>query len=252
MNAPETLSTSLNTRKESRRIDLEPGFVLHTWPWRETSLVVEAFTRHHGRVALVARGARRPASQLRGLMMPFTPLLLSWSGGGEMHTLLRAEWRGGMPLPGGRALMCGFYVNELLLKLLAREDSHEALYDDYTETLRAFGAGCALEVELRRFEARLLASLGYAQPFAVEAESHAPIEAQRDYRFVPGHGAWPATPGGPGIPVRGEVLLALADHDNADERRLAEAKPLMRALIDHYLGDAVLNSRAMLKELQAL
>jgi DNA repair protein RecO (recombination protein O) len=248
MNAPEKIAP----RIDRQRVDLEAGFVLHTYPWRETSLLVEAFTRHHGRVALIARGARRPASQLRGLMMPFTPLLFSWSGKGELRTLIRAEWRGGLAQPAGRALMCGFYVNELLLKLLAREDAHEILFDDYAQTLGAFDAGCVLEVELRRFEARLLASLGYAQPFAFEAGGDTPVEPDRDYMFVPGQGAWPTDAERQGAPVRGAVLLALAEHDAADARLLTEAKPLMRALIDHYLGDAALYSRGMLKELQAL
>ena len=101
------------------RINNEPGFILHTYPFKETSVVAEAFTCSHGRVALIARGARRPASALRGLMQPFTPLLLSWFGKSELKTLHAAEWQGGLIAPQGRALMCGFYLNELLLRLLA-------------------------------------------------------------------------------------------------------------------------------------
>src|SRR5512139_4219305 len=111
-------------RAQPQRHDDEPAFVLHAYPYRETSLIVEAFTEAHGRIALVARGAKRPRSELRGLLQGFQPLLLSWSGAGELKTLARAEWRGGMSRLGGSALVCGFYLNELLIKLLPREDPH--------------------------------------------------------------------------------------------------------------------------------
>src|SRR5436189_4699578 len=109
-------------RAQLLRHDDQPAFVLHAYPYRETSLIVEALTEAYGRVALVARGAKRPRSELRGLLQGFQPLLLSWAGGGELKTLQRAEWRGGLPRVGDSALLCGFYLNELLLKLLARED----------------------------------------------------------------------------------------------------------------------------------
>src|SRR3954447_15614048 len=104
-------------RQESRE-----AFVLHTYPYRETSLIVEAFTRSFGRVSLLARGARRPRSAMRGVLLAFQPLALSWFGKGELRTLARAEWVGGQPLLQGEALLCGFYLNELLLRLLPRED----------------------------------------------------------------------------------------------------------------------------------
>ncbi len=122
------------------RLDDQSAYVLHSYPFRETSLVVEVFTRHHGRVALVARGARRPRSAVRGVLLAFQPLLLSWYGKNELRTLHKAEWQGGMPQLQGRALICGFYLNELLLKLTAREDPHETLFERYTETLRELGA----------------------------------------------------------------------------------------------------------------
>src|SRR5947207_10368345 len=115
----------------------QAGFVLHTYPYRETSLIVEAFTGAYGRVAMVARGAKRPRSELRGLLNAFQPLALSWAGAGELKTLQKAEWRGGLPLPSGAALLCGFYLNELILKLLPREDAHPALFEYYEATLRA-------------------------------------------------------------------------------------------------------------------
>jgi DNA repair protein RecO (recombination protein O) len=108
------------SRSQPLRRDDQPAFVLHTYAYRETSLIVEAFTFEYGRVAMVARGAKRPRSELRGLLQGFQPLLLSWGGQQELKTLIKAEWRGGLPLVGGSALLCGFYLNELLLKLLPR------------------------------------------------------------------------------------------------------------------------------------
>ena len=110
-----------------QRIEQQPAFVLHTQPWRETSLIVELFSRDHGRLPLVAKGARRPTSAFRGLLMGFQPLLADWSGGGEVRTLARAEWQGGIPLLAGRALLSAYYLNELLVQLMPREDARYLL-----------------------------------------------------------------------------------------------------------------------------
>jgi DNA repair protein RecO (recombination protein O) len=120
---------------------IEQGFVLHTVAWRETSLVVELFTRDHGRIAVMAKGARRPRSALRAVLLQFQPIDVAFSGRNELKTLIRAEWRAGVPLPQGRALLIGFYLNELLMRLLAREDPHPRLYDGYVAALEAFDAG---------------------------------------------------------------------------------------------------------------
>src|SRR6266699_5404611 len=145
------------TRQESRE-----AFILHGYPYRETSLLLETFTRAFGRVSMVARGARSPRSPLRGVLLAFQPLALSWFGKGELRTLARAEWVGGQPLLQGEALMCGFYLNELLLRLLPREDPHEALFDAYSEALARLSAAQSFPAVLRSFEKRRLAELGYA------------------------------------------------------------------------------------------
>jgi len=144
-----------------KRADHEPGYVLHTYAYKETSLIVEAFTRRFGRVAMLARGARRPRSAMRGVLLSFHPLRLSWSGASELANLIGAEWAGGTRHLGGRALMCGFYLNELLLRLLPRDDAHEALFDAYAQALAAL-ASQDISAVLRAFEKRLLAELGYA------------------------------------------------------------------------------------------
>src|SRR5437870_6864720 len=149
-------------RQPRERRDDQPAFVLHTYPYRETSVIVETVTVAYGRVALVARGARRARSELRAAIQAFQPLSLSWSGGGELKTLLKAEWRGGLPLVGGSALLCGFYLNELLLKLLPREDPHPNLFREYVATLSKLASGAEQSPVFRRYELRLLADLGYA------------------------------------------------------------------------------------------
>ena len=144
---------------QRQRVDGQAAFVLHAYPFRETSLIVEAFTRDFGRVALLARGARRPRSALRGLLLGFQPLEFSWAGKGEVLTLMKAEWQGGLPLLSGKALICGYYLNELLLNLLPREDAHVRLFDVYAETLRRFTAGLS-EADIRCFERAFLKELG--------------------------------------------------------------------------------------------
>ena len=247
-----------NLAPERSRVDNAAGFVLHSYPFRETSLIVETWTRAHGRVALVARGARRPRSQLRGLVQAFTPLLLSWAGKGELRTLHRAEWQGGLALPQGMGLLCGFYINELMLKLLAREDPHENLFVDYQAALQALAVPAVTPAGfaaiLRRFEKRLLAELGYAQPFEHEADSGTAIEAEREYIYVLERGALPQKIAGmqPAMAIRGKTLLDLAADDYRDPTTLTQSKQLMRLIINHHLAGQTLHARELLKDLQQL
>ena len=236
------------------RRDDQPAFVLHTYAYRETSLIVEALSADHGRVAMVARGARRPHSELRGVLQAFQPLTLSWAGSGELKSLLRAEWRGGIPLVGGAALLCGFYVNELLLKLLPREDAHPQLFRDYEQTLARLAAGDDQAPVLRGFELRLLAELGYALPLTHEADTGAPVDpaARYYYAFERGPRLTVAEPGRRYPQVRGATLLALAGLDFSAAEAAAEAKQLMREVLDHYLEQRVVFSRRVVRDLQTL
>jgi len=242
------------------RINNEPGFILHTYPFKETSVAAEVFTRSHGRVSMIARGARRPTSALRGLMQPFTPLLLSWFGKSDLKTLHAAEWQGGLMAPQGRALMCGFYLNELLLRLLARGDAHELLYDRYIDTLdQLAGEVCATDYEriLRRFEKNLLSEIGYGATFDVDADRGAPINSNARYVFHPERGALRTlvgmnASGQPGCLVSGQTLIDLAADRFERPLTLAEAKSLMRALINHTLGGKPLYTRQLLRELTEL
>jgi DNA repair protein RecO (recombination protein O) len=239
------------------RRDDEPAFVLHTYPYRETSLIVEAFTERMGRVAIVARGAKRPRSELRGVLQAFQPLALSWAGTGELKTLIKAEWRGGLPLPTGAALLCGFYLNELLLKLTAREDPHPALYAEYASALQALTADGRPAVQaavLRRFELRLLAELGYALALTHDVDTGAPVVAGERYHYAYDRGPRlvAAEPRGRWPVVRGATLIALATERYADADVAAEAKRLMRGILDHYLEERRIFSRRVVQDLAAL
>jgi DNA repair protein RecO (recombination protein O) len=233
-----------------RRADHEPGYVLHTYPYKETSLIVEAFTRGFGRVALLARGARRPRSAMRGVLLSFHPLRLGWSASAELGNLISAEWSGALQPLGGRALMCGFYVNELVLRLLPRDDAHEALFDIYGESLRALSQTANHACVLRAFEKRLLAELGYAPLLEREAASGAPIDPSRRYVYEPDRG--PLAGGSGDLVVSGQTLLDLAADEYSRPETRDEARMLLRALIGQRLHGQVLHTRAVLRELADL
>ena len=232
------------------RQEAQPAYVLHAYPFRESSLVVEVFSQNFGRLALVARGARRPRSAVRGLLLAFQPLHLAWFGKSELRTLYAAEWQGGQPLLGGQALICGFYLNELLLKLLAREDPHEQLFLHYRDALQELAHDPDHAAVLRRFETRLLKEMGYALTLACEAESGQAVEPDRHYHYVFERGPVLHGETRDSVQLRGKTLLDMAADDYRDTVTQQQSKTLMRALLNHYLGEQTLHTRQMLKELQ--
>ena len=239
----------------SHRQDNQPVYVLHTYPFKETSLVVELFAHGFGRVATTAKGARRPRSAMRGMLQSFQPLLATWSGKLELKTLHSLEWGGGLLLLKGEALMCGFYLNELLLRLLPREDPHESLFEYYSATLKILANGEGLATTLRRFELKLLQELGYAIPLQQDASS-AQILEDANYRYIAEHGATKLH-GSPmrvnnGIQLRGKTLIDMASDDYGSVQTQQQSKQLMRYLLAHYLGDKPLHTRQLLIDLQGL
>lgn len=260
------------TDKNKHRQVEQPAFVLHNYPYRETSLVLEVFSKQFGRIALVARGARRPRSLMRGLLMAFQPLTLSWFGKHELRTLHSAEWQGGQPQLQGTALLCGFYLNELLLNLLARDDPHEQLFNFYQDTLKKLTQGCDTVSDyaatLRSFEKRLLQELGYALQLVQEADTHAPIVPDVSYQYVFERGAvrdMTLSPCGAkrdatqkhingaslaSVPVWGKTLLDLAVDDFSDAVSAQQSKQLMRMLLNQHLAGKILHTRELIIDFQ--
>lgn len=228
------------------RIDLEPAFVLHARPYRDSSLLVETFSRGHGRLGLIARGARRPNSRVRGLLQPFVPLLLSWRGRGELGTLIGAEVAGNaVPLSGSAAII-GFYLNELLHRFVHRHDPEPALFVHYSATLERIGRERDPEPALRIFEKRLLEAVGYALELEREADTGTAIDPCARYRYTMDAGPKRTTSETlSGLCVSGSTLLALAREQLAEPRTLKEAKHLLRSIIDEHCGGHGLASRKL-------
>ncbi|HZZ93615.1 MAG TPA: DNA repair protein RecO [Usitatibacter sp.] len=257
---------------------LDKGYVLHSYAYRETSLILQAWTEKHGRFGLVAKGVRRPRSANRSLLVPFQPLLLSWFGRGELKTLKVAEPAAPATPLAGESLMSGFYLNELLLKLTSREDPHEALFEAYDAAigeLRALSRRDAdpgalprqggerdphapprerVERVLRRFELRLLQELGYAVEMTREAGHGPPIAAEREYFYMVERGAVEAGDGetpSNAVRLRGRTLIDLESGNLDDPATAAQAKQLMRLLINHSLNGQELATRALVRDLRA-
>lgn len=230
----------------------QAGYVLHSYPYQETSLIVEVFTREFGRVAMVAKGAKRPHSPLRSVLMPFHSLTLDWSGRAELKTLRTAEWRGAFRLLTGRALICGFYLNELLLKLLHRDDPHDALFDAYEQTLQSLLDGADQAIALRCFEKRLLSELGYALILDRDADTQQPLRADQHYLYIADRGPVAVETKQNGLELLGQTLIDMHNDNYVSPLTQQQSKGLMRRLIGHYMNNQALHSRQLLMDLQDL
>jgi DNA repair protein RecO (recombination protein O) len=222
------------------RINLQPAFVLHSREYRDTSRILDVFTVNHGRLTLFARGARGPKSKLASLLMPFRPLLVSWSGRGDAAQLTGAEPQGELaPLP-ARQVLSGFYLNELILTLTTRHDPQPQLFEDYAEALRGLAADTAPERALRVFEKRLLAGLGYGLEFSVDARMH--------YQFRIGQGLAEVREDAPGA-YSGRCLLALQEEDLRDAESLDVARRVLRQALDQCLEGRELRTRTVARSM---
>jgi DNA repair protein RecO (recombination protein O) len=235
----------------SHRKDNQSVYVLHTYPFKETSLVVELFSQQFGRIAAVAKGARRPHSAMRGMLQSFQMLSGAWSGKNELKTLHSLDWNAGLTLLKGEALMCGFYMNELLLRLLPREDAHESLFEYYANALETLSNGADLATTLRRFELKLLQEMGYAVPL-LRDENDVAVESDKNYRYEAEYGACELKSTKNGVQLSGKTMLDMARDDYADSATQNQSKQLMRYLLAHYLGDRPLHTRQLLIDLQGL
>src|SRR3990167_4282008 len=263
------------------------AFVLHSHDWSESSLILDLFTRDQGRVVAVAKGAKRPYSQLRPVLMPFQRLVVTFgvkrSEDAEVWLLRQAEWAGGPAWPGGSALLPGFYLNELTMRLMVRHDPHPALFDAYGQTLQAMAEPTLLQAALRAFELHLLRQLGHLPDLASETVGGQRVQAGGLYEIHPELGVqsarWVGEPGaGPAV-IPGHALLGMEAALNAavgqdapvtspwDESGgarpsviptlmaacmpvLGELKAITRSLIHYHLGSQPLRTRALMLELQ--
>ncbi len=241
------------------KILLEPAYVLHQRPYRDTSLLLEVFSPNHGRLGLVARGIRGKGGQRRALLQSFVPLTLSWSGRGELATLTDVEAAGAAHALAGQVLLSGFYLNELVLHLLQRHDPHPELFEYYRYTLEQLSGireshhgARRLQVSLRLFEKQLLQEIGYGLVLEYEVERGEAIEPEGVYRFVLGQGPVAAQAGAEPAPplFKGSSLLALAAQHLDEAQALKDAKRLTRLVLDYYLAGRKLHSRRLLLDLQ--
>lgn len=234
---------------------LEPAYVLHARPYRDTSLLLELLTLARGRVGAVARGARGSRSRLRGWLRPFQPLLVGLAGRGELATLTSAEPAGAAVWLAGERAVTGLYLNELLLKLLARDDPQPLLLGHYRAALTALAAAADPEPALRVFECELLIALGYAPALTADADGKA-LHADGLYHYHPQAGArlvnGVAEPRAGVVELHGRTLLALAAGEFPDRDTLREARALTRSLIDHCLGGRPVRTRELARALRSL
>lgn len=244
------------------------AFVLHRYAWSESSLILDVFTREQGRIAVAAKGARRPFSQLRSVLLPFQRILVSLGrapGGDEVRevdTLRAAEWAGDQAMLTGAALFSGFYLNELLMKLLARHDPHPSLFDAYAATVSALGSAddAGAQAALRAFEIVLLRDIGLLPDLGVETATRRPVRLDARYLVLADAGVVEsrddnaASAGGATL---ADLQTALASGDitrlqQVARQALVELKPLLRAQLHYHLGTSQLRTRKVMLEAQAL
>jgi DNA repair protein RecO (recombination protein O) len=239
---------------EPRRVQLQPAYVLHHRPYRDTSRILELFTRDYGRVSVFARGARsarKSGTALTSILQPFNRLLISWSGKGEAGQLTAAEFDGAVStLPPDR-LVSGFYLNELLLKLFVRHDSHPEVFSLYGATLDALKVDAEGVRPLRLFEKRLLDALGYGLALEREVDADRPLDARYAYRYRLDKGAMRIDGVAEGVDIfSGRMLLAVAHEDFSDPAICAEARVLLRGALDLCLEGKELRTRQVMLALR--
>jgi DNA repair protein RecO (recombination protein O) len=245
------------------------AYVLHRYDWSETSLILDLFTREQGRIAVAAKGAKRPYSQLRPVLLPFQRLLVAVGRvktgddepSGEVQNLRSAEWAGGAAMLTGAALFSGFYVNELLMKLIARHDPHPALFDAYAQTLSVLASPDDAQVQaaLRAFEMTLLKETGLLPDLSLVTLTLDEVREDAGYTVLPEAGVAVVRTGE--TPIPGAALIGLqaalahgsvAALQQACARALPELKPVLRALLHYHLGTPVLRTRQVMLDVQNL
>jgi len=245
------------------RITLEPAFVLHRYDWSESSLIVEVLTRHHGRVALVAKGAKRPASNFRPVLLPMQPLRITYSGDAEVKALKSAEWVGGYAMPSGNALLTGFYLNELMMRLLLRDDPQESVYDLYAQTVSVVAQNNGLmTATLRSFELLLLQNMGWLPDLGTVTQTQQGLQVDVRYNLNVDAGLRPATEADPAsllgsqwqalaAALMGKDFSQVLTHLTTEPQTTQALKNQLRSLLNYHCGQP-LKTPQMMTALQQL
>jgi DNA repair protein RecO (recombination protein O) len=252
---------------KAQRIADEAAFVLHHYDWSESSLVLEVFTRHYGRVVLVAKGVKRPTSNFRPVLLPLQPLRLTYSGEGEVRTLKSAEWMGGHIMPQGEALFSGYYANELVMRLLPRDDAHARLFDWYAQLVQVLAAGHegTMGPALRAFELLLLQDTGFlpaldqqtltlgalqaANAYVLLAEAGLRLAGAGDKVSLPAS-AWHELSAALEMDAPFMVLLRICAQWPIEWRNALQTQ--LRALLHYHCGVQTLRTRQVMMDLQNL
>lgn len=232
------------------RIALQPAFILHHRPYRETSAILELLTQDYGRISGVVRGARNTKSSIKALLQPFTPLYVSWQGKSELTTISAIEPQGVALRLQGHCLLSGFYLNELLIRILPKQDACPRLYTIYQKTLLELQQGKLQEKNLRIFEKSLLEELGYGLQLRSAMPDNQTILPDQYYRFVPEQGfEWVKEPFADNSIFSGKSILSFAEEQFTAEN-LHDAKRLMRMALAPLLGGKALHSRKLFLEVE--
>ena len=246
-----------------KRISDEPAYVLHRYDWSESSLILEVFTRHHGRIALVAKGAKKPSSSFRPVLLPLQAIQVAYGGDADIRTLKSVEWIGGHVMPTGDALLSGYYLNELLLRLLARDDPHSKLFDAYAATVRVMATepGELLQASLRVFELLLLREIGLLPSLNSQTLTMADLDEARDYCLVPEGGLRlahrddrHALSGGQWLALQNSLdgESPFTDTLRLSLDMLTPLRTQLRTLLNYHCGVGTLKTRQMMIDIQSL
>lgn len=243
-------------RKDTLKVHQQKGYILHCTAYSESSLLVNAFTREFGRLSLIAKGAKRKKSTSKGLLLPFKPVYLSWSGKGQLPTLTGIEQSIYLPELGGASLYCGYYINELILKLLHRHDPHESLFDHYDQANRSLINCDSPNQVLRAFEKILLKETGFGLVLDHDADTGEMIDINKVYRYFPEVGPIAIKPVNGhetdhkyGLIVHGNTLLSIDRGEFSSAQVQSESQKLFRALINIQLNGKELRTRRVMREL---
>lgn len=233
------------------RVENQPAYILHQRPFRDTSQILEVFTKDYGRLSIMSRGSRAAKSRLKSVLQPFRALVIGWSGRGEMPTLTSAESASqSVAFFQGKSLACALYINELMMHLTFRHDVHELLFSQYHQTVNRLIETQTLEQELRQFELKLLDNLGVPLDLKHQAGSGELINRHQNYYYRIEHGFYPVESAADqerNTIISGESLLAMSEGDFEKAVTLQDAKKMMRSILNHYLGGKQLKSRELFR-----